>query len=100
MRPFITRIFFLLGLLGTSHADAADLAANSGTAGSTVNINATAVDASGNVYLGGAFDSVGLTTPALMKIGIKGAFAIKLDLNGNTVCQTRPNQTMFFSVAG
>jgi hypothetical protein len=43
-----------------------------------------AVDGSGNVYLGGRFQSANLTTPALMKLGTLDAFALKLDSSGAT----------------
>ena len=44
-----------------------------------------ALDGSGNVFLGGSFYNSNLTTPALSKIGVNDAFAVKLDSNGNTV---------------
>ena len=40
------------------------------------------VDGSGNVYLGGCFNTANLTTPALAKIGSQDAFALKLDSTG------------------
>src|SRR6185369_16836300 len=43
-----------------------------------------AVDGSGSVYLGGFFQTANLTIPAMTKIGIDDAFAIKLDVNGTT----------------
>jgi hypothetical protein len=43
-----------------------------------------AVDGSGNVYLGGYFDTANLTTPALTKLGTGDAFALKLDSSGAT----------------
>jgi hypothetical protein len=43
-----------------------------------------AVDGSGNVYLGGRFQSANLTTPALTKLGTLDAFALKLDSSGAT----------------
>jgi len=41
-----------------------------------------AVDSSGNVYLGGYFDRVNLSTPVVTKIGTYDAFAIKLSSTG------------------
>lgn len=56
-----------------------------GGSGVTAYANALAVDATGNVYLAGKFQSAGLTTPALPLIGSSDAFAIKLDAAGTTV---------------
>ena len=47
-------------------------------------VRGIAVDGSGNVYLGGYFESANLTTPALTKIGTSDAFALKLDSSGAT----------------
>lgn len=58
-------------------------AKNYGGSYASTNINAIAVDGSGNVYLGGAFDKT-LTTPTLSPIGSNDAFAFKLDANGAT----------------
>ena len=44
-----------------------------------------AVDASGNVYLGGRFAIANLTTPALTKIGFQDACAFRLDSAGTSV---------------
>ena len=41
-----------------------------------------AADSSGNVYLGGYFESANLTSPSLTRIGHFDAFAIKLDATG------------------
>ena len=43
-----------------------------------------AVDGAGNVYLSGTFNNANLTTPALTKIGVNDAYAIKLTATGNT----------------
>jgi len=59
-------------------------AKNFGGSGATVYGQSIAVDGSGNVYLGGYFQSASLTTPALAKIGTQDAFAIKLDSSGTT----------------
>ncbi len=56
-----------------------------GGSGSTVYAYAIAVDAAGNVYLGGKFQGAALTTPALALIGSGDAFAIKLDAAGATL---------------
>lgn len=56
-----------------------------GGSGSTVYAYAIAVDAAGNVYLGGKFQGAALTTPALALIGAGDAFAIKLDAAGATL---------------
>ncbi|OGT13239.1 MAG: hypothetical protein A3F73_07820 [Gallionellales bacterium RIFCSPLOWO2_12_FULL_59_22] len=87
MRSFIIRIFLLLGLLGTSHADAADWAANFGSAGANAENMATAVDASGNVYIAGYFSGATLTlgSVTLTKIGGLDAFVAKLDASGTVV---------------
>jgi hypothetical protein len=55
-----------------------------GGAGAGANGNSIAVDGSGNVYLGGSFQTANLTTPALTKIGVQDAFVFKLDASGNT----------------
>jgi len=55
-----------------------------GGSGATASGQSLAVDNSGNVYLGGYFQSANLTTPALTKIGTYDAFAIKLDSTGAT----------------
>ena len=57
-------------------------AKNFGGSGSTASAQSIAVDASGNVYLGGYFYNSNLTTPGLTKIGNYDAFAIKLDSSG------------------
>src|SRR6185369_13821593 len=55
-----------------------------GSGGAYAYVNGIAVDSSGNVYLGGAFQTANLTTPALTKIGTQDAFALKLDPSGAT----------------
>jgi len=57
-------------------------AKNFGGSGASAYGNSIAVDGSGNVYLGGAFQSASLTTPALAKIGMLDALALKLDSSG------------------
>jgi hypothetical protein len=62
-------------------------AKNFGGSGLNASVNAIAIDAGGNVALGGSFDAVhssgtNLTTPALTRIGIGDAFAFKLDASG------------------
>jgi len=57
-------------------------ARNYGGSGAGAYAKAIAVDASGNVYLGGNFDSANLTTPALSLIGVGDVFAFKLDTSG------------------
>src|SRR6185369_11843608 len=59
-------------------------AKNFGGSGASAYGNGIAVDGSGNVYLGGYFQSANLTTPALTKIGTQDAFALKLDSSGAT----------------
>ncbi len=65
-------------------AGATTWAKNYGGSGASAYGNAIAVDASGNVYLGGYFTTANLTTPALSKIGTNDAFAFKLDGGGAT----------------
>lgn len=59
-------------------------AKNFGGSGANAYGYSIAVDGSGNVYLGGDFLNSNLTTPALMKIGARDTFAIKLDSTGAT----------------
>ena len=59
-------------------------ARNFGGIGARATGQSIAVDAAGNVYLGGHFSSGNLTNPALTKIGNPDAFALKLDSAGNT----------------
>jgi hypothetical protein len=59
-------------------------AKNYGGSGAFSAINGVAIDGSGNVYLGGSFQSANLTTPALTKIGAGDVLALKLDSSGNT----------------
>jgi hypothetical protein len=59
-------------------------ARNFGGSGASAYGKGIAVDASGNVYLGGDFYTANLTTPALTLIGAYDAFALKLDSNGAT----------------
>ena len=59
-------------------------ARNFGGSGANTTGAAIAVDGSGNVYLGGNFTTANLTTPALTKIGLTDAFALKLDSSGTT----------------
>ena len=54
-------------------------AKNFGGAGASVQGQALAADGAGNVVLGGSFFNANLTTPALIKIGARDAFAFKLD---------------------
>ena len=56
-----------------------------GGSGATTYAYGMAVDAAGNVYLGGNFMWANLTTPALTKIGTSDAFAFKIDPTGTTV---------------
>ncbi len=58
---------------------------NFGGVGANAFAEAIALDASGNVYLGGSFNTASLTTPALTRIGTQDAFAFKLDSAGNNV---------------
>lgn len=60
-------------------------AKNFGGSGAYAYGQSIAVDGSGNVYLGGYFDSANLTTPTLTKLGKIDAFAVKLDADGATV---------------
>jgi hypothetical protein len=59
-------------------------AKNFGGSGAGLSGNAIAVDGSGNVFVGGNFQSANLTTPALTKIGTRDVFTLKLDSSGNT----------------
>ncbi|MEI8327027.1 MAG: SBBP repeat-containing protein, partial [Betaproteobacteria bacterium] len=80
-----------LAKLGTRDAFAMKMDASGTTtwakhyAGSAAAVTGSgiAVDASGNVYLGGSFNGGDLSSPALVKIGTQDAFAIKLDATGN-----------------
>jgi hypothetical protein len=67
-----------------SSTGATTWAKNFGGLNSNVWSYGIAVDGSGNVYLGGYFNTANLTTPALTKIGNQDAFAIKLDSTGAT----------------
>ncbi len=49
------------------------------------NAQAIAFDGSGNVSVGGYFDSADLTVPSLFRIGIVDAFAVKLDAATGTM---------------
>jgi hypothetical protein len=57
---------------------------NFGGSGANTNVHSIAVDGSGNVYLGGNFQSANLTTPNLAKIGTQDILALKLDSSGST----------------
>lgn len=59
-------------------------AKNFGGTGTFTQGNGIAIDGSGNVYLGGFYNSGELTTPSLPHIGSEDAFAFKLDSSGNT----------------
>src|SRR6185369_13310406 len=59
-------------------------AKNFGGSGATTYGQSIAVDGTGNVYLGGYFQSANLTVPALTKMGPYDAFAIKLNSTGTT----------------
>jgi outer membrane protein assembly factor BamB len=59
-------------------------AKNFGGSGASTYGNGIAVDGSGNVYLGGYFDSANLSAPAMTKIGSTDAFALKIDSTGAT----------------
>ncbi|CAN5354762.1 hypothetical protein BH11PSE11_BH11PSE11_22410 [soil metagenome] len=82
----LTKIGTQDGVIGKLDASGATVWAKriGGTSTATVEARAIAVDASGNVYLGGYFSTVNLTTPALTRIGTNDAFAIKFDSSGNT----------------
>jgi uncharacterized protein YccT (UPF0319 family) len=55
-----------------------------GGTGASAYSHGIAVDGTGNVYLSGEFGTASLTTPALTKIGMQDAFALKLDASGAT----------------
>src|SRR6185369_5715832 len=82
----------VLSIIGTQDAFAIKLNSsgattwgkNFGGSGATVNGNGIAVDGTGNVYMGGYFNTANLTTPLLSKIGTQDAFAIKLSSAGST----------------
>ena len=54
-----------------------------GGAGAATTGRGIAVDSSGNVYLGGFFQTASMTTPALALTGPQDAFALKLNSSGN-----------------
>ena len=54
-----------------------------GGAGAATTGRGIAVDSSGNVYLGGFFQTASMTTPALALTGTQDAFALKLNSSGN-----------------
>lgn len=82
----------ILPKLGTEDAFAIKLdsagftswARNFGGNGAYAQVNSIAVDAVGSVYLGGYLHTASLTTPMLPLMGIRDAFAIKLDSAGST----------------
>ncbi len=53
-----------------------------GGSGAGTMAKAFAVDSADNVYVGGSFGSVHLTTPALDRIGLRDGFALKLNSDG------------------
>lgn len=59
-----------------------------GGSGATTIGRGIAVDASGNVYFSGSFQTADLTTPALTKIGTRDGFAIKLNSSGTIIWAT------------
>ena len=63
-------------------------AKNIGGSGAITLGRGIAVDASGNVYFSGSFETANLTTPALAKIGDRDGFAIKFDRNGTITWAT------------
>lgn len=77
-------LLLLLALFQPPHAAAAAWARSYGTATATSYVNATAVDASGNVYIAGSFDgaTLALGGQTLSRIGLLDAFVAKLDANG------------------
>ncbi len=58
------------------------LAKNFGGSAANIFVSAITADASGNIYLGGAFLKANLTSPALTKIGTQDALAIKFAPDG------------------
>jgi hypothetical protein len=52
--------------------------------GTIANSYSVVVDGSGNIFVGGQFQSANMTTPALTKIGNVDVFVLKLDSSGNT----------------
>jgi hypothetical protein len=87
-RRLSVMLALLLALTATSTASGADWAANyGGLAGANAYTRATAVDASGNVYLAGYFDGATFTlgSVTLTKIGGSDAFVAKLDASGTVL---------------
>ena len=80
-------LLVLLALLLAPHADAATSARNYGMAAASSSVSATAVDASGNVYIAGYFDDATLTLGGvtLTRIGATDTFVAKLDASGAVV---------------
>ncbi len=78
----------LLALLGAGSVSAADWAKNfSAFAGADTSTQATAVDATGNVYIAGYLTgaSVTLGSVTLTRIGAQDAFVAKLDASGTVL---------------
>ena len=87
-RVVFSGLFWIVAMaIGHVPVHAADFAKNFGTAGFTTLVSATSVDASGNVYIAGAFDGATLDigNVTLARIGDIDAFVAKLDSSGNAV---------------
>ena len=80
-------LLVLLAVLPASHAHAANWARNYGTAAAYSYVRATAVDVSGNVFIGGYFNgsTLALVCVTLSRIGTYDVFAAKLDASGAVV---------------
>ncbi|MBI5186383.1 MAG: hypothetical protein HZA01_11740 [Nitrospinae bacterium] len=91
LRLRVSAVYFpavLLVLLAAGPSSAADWSMNyGGTTGQNAYTQATAVDASGNVYIAGDFTGATFTLGGviLTRIGTRDAFAAKLDASGTVL---------------
>ncbi|MBK8739421.1 MAG: SBBP repeat-containing protein [Betaproteobacteria bacterium] len=88
LRTTMLLVVLLASLFVQRPVVAADFARNyGGTVGATVMVEANAVDALGNSYVAGHFDSATLAVGnvTLTRIGSADGFVAKVDANGNTI---------------
>ena len=84
---FFSLVFILYAWLASGSAIAADWsAAFNGKSGGTYVVNASTVDASGNIYLAGnATTNIAMGSSEVARIGTQDTFVVKLDAAGNVV---------------